>query len=236
MLSGAGRRPRGTRPAFALVGPALRLAPWLPMLAGSAVALLAAGVPVLLHSDLELSDAALLTRLGAVTTALAVGFALDDAAARTTAVLPLPRRLQRFVRLLPVLVIGAAAWVGVAAIARQAVAAEARPLFPWGGLALEAAALAATSLALALVGLRFTAGEHGAMTAAPGLLLLVITTALLPEWAALFVSPGHPHWQSAHRAWAVVLLLAGTVAVAGLPTGGGTAGRGLLVRRRSTDH
>ncbi|MEV0533084.1 ABC transporter [Kitasatospora sp. NPDC050463] len=230
MLTGPGRGAGAARLAVALLGPAVRLAPRLPLLAGALVALTVAGVPALLHSDLGLSDAALLTRLGAVTTALAVGFALDDAAARTTVVVPVPRLLQRTVRLLPVLVVAALTWTGVAALARLAVAAEARALYPWGGLALEAAGLAAVALALSALGLRFTEGEHGAMTAAPGLLLLVITAILLPDAAALFVSPGHPHWQAAHQAWAVLLVLG--LAAAVLLGRGGPGVRGLRVRRR----
>jgi hypothetical protein len=113
--------------------------------------------------------------------------------------------------------------MAVAALARLAAAREERPLFPWGGLAMEAVALVAISLALAALGLCFTGGERGSMVAAPGILLLVITAVLLPDRAALFLPPGHPYWTAAHRVWAV-LLGAGLIAGALLAHGAFTTG------------
>ncbi|MBD0671951.1 ABC transporter [Streptomyces sp. CBMA156] len=193
------------------------MAPRLPLLLGALVGMVTAGVPVVLHIGLGLPDAALLARVGAVAVALGAGFALDDPAARTTVSVPVSRLLVRAVRALPVLVACAVVWVTVAVLARATVDPQARALFPWGGLALEAAALVAGALGLAALGLRFTDGEHGAATAVPGVLLLVVTAVLLPERAALFLPPGHPDWTATHRIWAV-LLLAGLSASA-LPVG-----------------
>jgi hypothetical protein len=196
-----------------LLRPSLRLAPRTPLLLSGFVGLATAAAPVVVGAELGLPDGAMLSRVGAVAVALGAGFALDDPAAPTTVVVPVPRLLQRAVRAVPVFMAACAIWVAVAALARLAVAPEARGLFPWGGLALEAAALVVISLALAARGLPFTEGEHGAMVAAPGLVLLVIAAMLLPDQAALFVPPGHPHWASSHHVWAVLL---GVGAVAGV--------------------
>ncbi|MFJ8044094.1 hypothetical protein ACIRBX_26690 [Kitasatospora sp. NPDC096147] len=215
------------RQAAALAGPALRLAPRLPLLLGALVGLVTAGVPLVGGIDLGLPDAALLTRVGAVTVALGAGFALDDPAARSTVSVPVSRLMVRLVRVLPVLVVCALVWLSVALLARATVEPSARALFPWGGLALEAAAVVTWVLALAALGLRFTDGEHGAQTALPGLLLLVVTAVLLPEQAALFLPPGHPDWAGTHRIWALLVVL-------GLPACAMPVGRWRL-RRRSAE-
>jgi hypothetical protein len=207
----------------ALLRASLRSVPKMPLLLGGLVGLVTAAVPMLLHADLGLPDAAMLSRVGAVAVALGAGFALDDPAAKSTVAVPVTKLVQRTVRAVPMFVVGCATWAAVAALARLAVAPEARALFPWGGLAVEAVALMVISLALAALGLHFTDGEHGSMVAAPGILLLVITTVLLPDQIALFLPPGHPNWAAAHRVWAalsVVGLLAGTLlAHGGFPAG-----------------
>ncbi|MFE3906342.1 hypothetical protein ACFXPY_40375 [Streptomyces sp. NPDC059153] len=188
--------------------------PKIPLALGGLIGLLTAAAPALLHAGLGLPNVAMLSRVAAVTVALGASFALDDPAARTTVVVPVSPVVQRAVRAVPVFAIGLTMWAVAAATARLALAQETRPLFPWGGLAMEAAALVAISLALAALGLRFTEGEHGSMVAAPGILLLVITAALLPERTALFLPPGHPYWAAAHQVWAgllVVGLTAGTL-------------------------
>ncbi|MFD7735062.1 hypothetical protein ACFV6F_32360 [Kitasatospora phosalacinea] len=197
--------PPAGRPAVALLRPAVRQAPWTPLLLGGSVALSAAALPAALGAGLGLSDAALLCRVGAVVAALAVGFALDDGAARTTAVLPVRHLLRRVVRAVPALVAGAVLWTATAVLARAAAAPGVRALFPWGGLATEAGALAAAALALAALGLRLTGGGRGGAVAAPGVLLLVITAVLLPGRFAPFLPPGHPHWSGAHLCWAGLL-------------------------------
>lgn len=199
----------------------LRAMPRIPLTIGGFIGLLTAAVPALLQSGLGLPNAAMLSRVAAVTVALGASFALDDPAARTTVVVPVSPVIQRAVRAVPVFAIGLTMWAVAAATARLALAQDTRALFPWGGLAIEAAALVAISLALAALGLGFTQGEHGSMLAAPGILLLVITAALLPEGTALFLPPGHPDWAAAHQVWAgllVVGLTAGTLLARGAVT------------------
>lgn len=218
------RTARTARLVSALLPASLRSAPRLPLLLGGLIGLLTAAVPVLLRTDLGLPDAAMLSRVGAVAVALGAGFALDDAAAKSTVVVPVTRLVQQAVRAAPVFVAGCTTWVAVAALARLAVAPESRALFPWGGLALEAVALVVISLALAALGLHFTEGEHGSMVAAPGTLLLAITAVLLPDRTALFLPPEHPYWAAVHQVWAV-LLVAGLIAGALLAQGGFSLGR-----------
>ncbi|GLW70145.1 hypothetical protein Kpho02_24440 [Kitasatospora phosalacinea] len=203
--AGTARKQSAGRLAVALLGPALRQTPRTPLLLGGSVALSTAALPAALGAGLGLSDAALLCRVGAVVVALAVGFALDDRAARTTGVLPVRPLLRRVVRAVPVLAVGAVVWTATAVLARAAAAPEVRSLFPWGGLATEAGALTVVALALAALGLRLTGGEQGGATAAPGVLLLVIAAALLPDRFAVFLPPGHPHWTGVHLLWAGLL-------------------------------
>jgi hypothetical protein len=200
--------PRTARWSAVLLRVSLRAVPKVPLVLGALAGLLSAAIPALLHMVLGLPDAAMLSRAAAVTVALGVGFALDDPAARTTVVVPVTRLVQRAVRAVPVFAAGLACWAMSAAVARLTVEPQARSLFPWGGLALEAGALGAVSLALAALGLHFTDGEHGSMIAAPGILLLVITAALLPDGAALFLPPGHRSWTAAHEIWAGTLVAA----------------------------
>ncbi|MEV0914035.1 ABC transporter [Streptomyces sp. NPDC049967] len=209
--------PRRARHLTVLLRASLRAMPKMPLALGGLVGLLTTATPALLHVGLGLPDVAVLSRVAAVAVALGAGFVLDDPAARTTVAVPVSRAAQRAVRAVPVLVLGTAVWAVAAAVARTTLPQDARPLFPWGGLAAEAAALVALSLALAAVGLRFTEGERGSLVAAPGILLLVITVALLPEGAALFLPPGHPSWAAVHRVWTGLLTaaLAGGVLLAG---------------------
>ncbi|MGN5635607.1 hypothetical protein [Streptomyces sp. AC154] len=212
-LTGPGR----ARHLTVLFRSSLRAMPKTPLALGGLVGLLTTAAPALLHAGLGLPDVAMLSRVAAVAVALGAGFVLDDPAARTTVAVPVSRMTQRGVRAVPALVLAMAMWVVAAAAARTTLPQDTRPLFPWGGLAAEAAALVALSLALAAVGLRFTEGERGSLVAAPGILLLVITLVLLPDGAALFLPPGHTSWATVHRVWAGLLpaALAGGALLAG---------------------
>ncbi|MEV0786839.1 hypothetical protein AB0I52_28550 [Streptomyces sp. NPDC050423] len=220
--------PRRARHLTVLLGASLRAMPKTPLALGALVGLLTTAAPALLHVGLGLPDVAMLSRVAAVAVALGAGFVLDDPAARTTVAVPVSRLAQRAVRAVPVLALGMAVWAVAAAVARTTLPQETRPLFPWGGLAAEAAALVAISLVLAAVGLRFTEGERGSLVAAPGILLLVITAVLLPEGAALFLPPGHTSWVAVHQVWTGLLVAA--LAGGTLLAGGADTAR--LTRRR----
>ncbi|MGW1180791.1 ABC transporter [Streptomyces drozdowiczii] len=218
--------PRGRLLAL-LLRSSLRAMPKVPLALGGLISLLITAVPALVHTGLGLSDVAVLSRVAAAAVALGAGFVLDDPAARTTVAVPVTRRTQRAVRAAPALVLAMAMWAAAVALARTTLPQDARPLLPWGGLAAEAAALVAISLALATVGLRFTEGERGSLVAAPGILLLVITAALLPQGAALFLPPGHTSWTAAHQVWTALVpaALAGAALLAGGADSARPAGR-----------
>ncbi|MCP2324215.1 hypothetical protein HDA40_002722 [Hamadaea flava] len=184
-----------------------------PVLAGSAIALVTVAITLLANVEIGLPGAALLTRLAAVAVALGVGFTLDDPAARTTVVVPMGALIRRTVKVLPAAFLGGTTWTAAAALSRLVLNPDERPLFPWGGLAVEAAALTALALALACLGLRRTDGEHGGLVAAPGLLLLVLAAVLLRDQVRLFIAPDDPSWERVHGVWGVIGALTLVVAL-----------------------
>ncbi|MFE7117575.1 ABC transporter [Streptomyces sp. NPDC057654] len=176
-----------------------------PLAVAAAAALLLSGGPAL-AGGLEMTDVALLMRSGAVLLALGSAFILDDPAARTTEVVPVPRWLPRALRAALAVLVTGAAWGGVVALGTLATTPAERPLLPAGGMTLEALALLALALALAALGLRLTPGSGGAL-AAPGMVLCVLAAVLLPlpDSAQPFAQPLSPGWDTSRWTWTVLL-------------------------------
>ncbi|MGC9541753.1 hypothetical protein [Streptomyces sp. UG1] len=196
---------------------ALRSSRTTPLLVSGALALLLVGVPATVSGGLRLTDAVLLIRACAVLLAMGTAFMLDDPAAATTEVVPVPRWVPRTLRVAIALVAVVVGWTGVLVLGTWAVAPQARELLPGPGLTLEAAALFATVLALAALGLRLTAGTGGGMLAAPGAVLCVMLAVLMPLPARLqpFAQPLSAGWNSSRWLW-TALLCAAAVAVTAL--------------------
>ncbi|WP_329411358.1 hypothetical protein OG802_16615 [Streptomyces sp. NBC_00704] len=198
-----------------LVPYVLRSARTTPLLVAGAVGWLLVSIPAAVSSGLRLSDAVLLIRAGAVLLAVGAAFVLDDAAAATTEVTPVPRWLPRTLRAGVAVVSVGLGWAGVLAGGARAVGPDERGLLPWGGLTLEAAGLLALVLALAALGLRRTAGSGGGALATPGVLLAVVLAVLapLPEWSQPFALPLSRGWDPSRGVWAALLAAAALTVV-----------------------
>jgi hypothetical protein len=204
------------RQALLLAVPALRTTAWPPLLPAGAVGFLALAL-----------DGGVVTRLRLAAVALCAGaaFALDDAAAGTTAAAPTPRALGRAVRLALVLPLAGAVWAAQLAVAGEA---------PAAALTLELAAMLAVTLAVAAAAAERVPDGRGGVAAVPALLGgLALAALLLPDRLTLHAGgPADPRWDGSHLRWAGVLALA----LAALAYASGDPARpraGRRLRRRS---
>lgn len=185
-----------------LIRPELRAARTLPLLCGAACCVVVAAVPLLVSARPDDEVAAVLLRACAVFAVTGIAFLLDDPAARSTAVTPVPCRARRAVRLGAGLLVPAAAWIVAAGLVRAAMP-DNRTL-PVGALAQEAAVLALLTVLLTLLGLRFTEGQTGSLLAAPAFVIILAVMLALPSQSALFVSPTDADWHDAVLRWRIL--------------------------------
>ncbi|MFI6933119.1 ABC transporter [Streptomyces sp. NPDC050287] len=191
-----------------LLGPDLRAARTLPLLGAGVVGVVGTGCPALFSAHVQPDAATVLLRIATVLTAIGLACLLDDPAARTTVVVPVSRGLRSGLRMAVGLLVFGLFWSASASLARLGVEADARQLFPVGGLAVEGLTLAVGTLALALVGVRRSALGAGSLVAAPAVTLFVVAALFLPEGLALFPVPGDPNWSDATLRWSVLLVVA----------------------------
>ena len=195
-----GRQVRQLAPAL------LRSVRWQPV----AVAAVGAAALLGVRRDhlAEPSEALVLLRLVGLLLAVGLAFALDDPCRLTVAGAPTPRWWRVAVQVLVALVPAGVVWLAVLGWATQRAGAD----LPVAALSLEAATLAALSLAGA-AGLAGATGlpDPGAVVG-PVLLVGGLLAAGLPEPVALLVAPG-PDWRAGHERWAV-LLVAGLAVLA----------------------
>ncbi|MFE2292169.1 ABC transporter [Streptomyces sp. NPDC059452] len=191
-----------------LLLPDLRAARTLPLLGAGVVSVAGTACPALFSAHVQPDAAAVLLRIATVLTAIGLACLLDDPAARTTVVVPVSRGLRSGLRMAAGLLVFGLFWGASAGLVRLRVAAEARQVFPVGGLAVEAVTLAVGTLALALFGMRRSALGAGSLVAAPALTLFVVAALFLPAGLELFPVPGDPDWSGATLRWAVLLVLA----------------------------
>ncbi|SEG73046.1 hypothetical protein SAMN04489712_11065 [Thermomonospora echinospora] len=189
----------------ALLRPAARCLPWTALAAGGGLGLVLVAVPGLFSPDIGVDAVVNLLRMAALGGALAIAFVFDDPARHTVAVLPVPRPLRQGLRvalLLPPVAVWWAVVLGVAAAGTDDVA------LPVGALTGEAAALCALAVGLAAGAVRFTALTAPGPAAAGTLLALFVAATVLADDVPLLVPFGDDRWESAHRLWTVLLLLA----------------------------
>jgi hypothetical protein len=192
----------------ALLRPTARAMRWRPFLAAAGLGLAVVAVPAAGSVVLTGHDLVTLMRIAALCGALGATFLLDDPATRSLAAVPAGRALRYAVRAGLALPALAAWWAAVLAITVAGTGEE----FPTAGLrlpgtTLEAAAILALALGLAVLAGRGADGT-GSTAAGAGLLLLTTGIALLPERAALFVVPDDPRWRTVHGWWALLLATA----------------------------
>ncbi|WP_249998961.1 hypothetical protein [Actinoplanes sp. M2I2] len=185
-------------------GPTARALPWGPLTACLVAGLLIMMVPAAATAGLGVDNIVNLARIVMLAGALGVAFLLDDPAASTTAVLPVPRLARIAVRGLLAVPVLAGWWALTLAAAHLAVAAEVRPAVPALTLTVEAAALVCVAFALAGIRRGGAAGTVGGIVAAPLTLVLVLLLQFLPDGWSLFVGAGDPRWREAHVIWSVL--------------------------------
>ncbi|CAM5648862.1 ABC transporter [Streptomyces aurantiogriseus] len=182
-----------------LVVPVWQSLPWRALAVAGGLGLLFAAAARLPEQGPGEDPGLFLLRLVALTGALGLAFLLDDPARNTTETTPLGRPLRAGLRVVLVAPLAVLWWT----TALLLIPGPTRP--PLGPVTLEAAAMAASALALATAAVRFTdAGEVGKATA----VWLGITAAvavLVPERWGLSAVPGEPWWEATQVRWAVVL-------------------------------
>jgi hypothetical protein len=199
----------------ALLWPTARAMRWGSFLTAAAVGLAVVAVPSALTVELQAGDLTTLLRVAAVCAALGTAFLLDDPAEPTVRSVPTPRLVRHALRVGTAAVVVALWWVVALAVtvagAEGGTGAGLRP----GALTLEAAALAATALAVAAVGRRLLSEAVVSQVAAPAMVMLAVTGFLLPDGVAVFVAPDSQAWSAAHARWAgVFAVAAATIALA----------------------
>jgi len=203
---------------IALFPPIVRAARTGPFLLACAAGWVLLAIPAALTTTIDPNSLTLQLRLATVCAAVGAVFLLDDPAKPTTLVVPTRAWVTTALRIgLGVLL--AALWWGVA-VAIVLVGAEdgVGDDLRLGGTAVEAATILAVALLLGVAGYRLAERGVGSTAAAPTLLVVVGSLALLPRDAALFVAVSDPAWADVHARWSVLLL----TACAGLMVGAGT--------------
>lgn len=189
----------------ALLVPTAHAVGWAAPLAGFALGLGLLALAV--RPSLELPAGRLILWLRITMTAGALGcaFLLDDPSEPTTEGVAGSLLLRRSLRVALLLPATAAWWVAV--VWRVRAVHPGLPL-PVAAFTLEAAALAAVTVALAAAGSRLAPERRGGVVAAPALLALTSVAFLLPAQVTLYAQPDSAAWDGAHQRWALLLGLA----------------------------
>ncbi|TQS42382.1 ABC transporter [Cryptosporangium phraense] len=185
--------------------PTVRAARVGSFLAGAIAGWVLLAIPAVLATALDPESLTLQLRLATVCAAVGVVFLLDDPAKPTTVVVPVPAWVPTAVRVVFAVVASGVWWaVAVGIVLAGAEDGVGRALrLP--GTGLEAAAMVAVALALAVFGTGLVERGVASPVTGPALLGLFGGLALLPRGVALFVGVGDPGWGAAHDRWAVVL-------------------------------
>ncbi|MFE9022041.1 hypothetical protein ACFYNL_26260 [Streptomyces sp. NPDC007808] len=195
----------------AVVPHLLRVVPRMPLALGAGPALAICALPLVLSTGLQPSDAALLLRISAVLCVVPAAFALDDPAATTTAALPFPQAVRRSLRLALLCVPLAVIWTACGLLLKAAMNPDDRVALPLAELCLEALALGAATILLAVLGLRLSGGERGSTLAAPGSVLLPLVLVLSPGRERLFAVPHSASWDASRWVWASALVVTAAI-------------------------
>ncbi|MFH8800288.1 ABC transporter [Streptomyces sp. NPDC017936] len=140
-----------------------------------------------------------IVRLIALSGALGLAFLLDDPARHTTATTPLGRPLRAGLRLALVAPLTALWWTAALLL----IPGPIRP--PLGTATLEAAAVAASAVALATLTVRFTDVAEAGRATAVRLGVVTAVALLVPQRWGLSAVPGEPWWEATQVRWAVLL-------------------------------
>jgi fluoroquinolone transport system permease protein len=205
------------RQLLMLVRPTARTIRWAALLGGAGAAQIA-----LWAATGELSRGGPISlmplRVAAVLVCLGAAFVLDDDAGTTVEPAVAALAVRRGLRLALTFPVAGAAW-GAALWTASRLAASAQETgpshaLPVAGLALEAGALLAVTLAAAAVATRFLGHGKGGVAAGPALLAFVFAMYSIGRlWPLFPAGSSDPGWAAAHIRWALTLAGATVVLV-----------------------
>lgn len=182
------------RQVFLLVGPVIRIVPWVPVAAATVVSALA--LPALADASAPASQIWGL-RIAAVLLGAGASFTMVDPMAPLS-VTPTPRWLRQWLRVVIALAPAAAVWTSLYAVADSTAAPVGLPA---GDLASEAVVCALAGLVGAAVAAR---RGHSLTTAVAGPATqggLMVATLFLPAKYSAWPLPAAPQWERAHDWW-----------------------------------
>ena len=158
----------------------IRAVPWGPLVGGATLGL----VLVSLGSD-DLGSLMVRLRLAAVLVCAGAAYVVDDPAAPTLACSPTPLLSRRTLRVAGAVVAAGAAW-GALLVAVRWAAGPGR----WApaALTLQAAALLATALTMAVLASRFAPDGRGGVAGSASVLVLALVSIALPHGWSPFSS------------------------------------------------
>ncbi|MFF2851965.1 hypothetical protein ACFVT5_37370 [Streptomyces sp. NPDC058001] len=178
-----------------------------PLYVAGAAALVIAGAPAAFSVRLEAGAGIALMRIATVLGVAGLAFLLDDPAAHSTEVNPVPRWMRHLARAAAGLAVLLPVW-GVCATALAHAVPGGADVLPLMDLAAEGGTLTLVCYAFILLGLRLSAGVTGSVLAAPGLIILVVVLVSLPDTATFYADPAGPGWEAAVRRWRWLALAA----------------------------
>ena len=187
------------RQARLMVGPIVRIVPWVPVTAATAVSALAL-LPAVSDAPAPASQVWGL-RIAAVVLGAGASFAMVDPMAPLS-VTPTPRWLRQWLRVAIALLPAVAVWGCLYAVA--GVSTEAG-LLPSGDLMVEAVVCALAGLVGSAMAARH---GHSLTTAVAGPATqggLMVATLFLPAEYSAWPLPAAPHWETAHDWWAAAV-------------------------------
>jgi hypothetical protein len=222
--------PAVLQPVARLIPPTLRLLPWSQV----AAAVTIAAIIVANARSQEWAGVGSISsglRFAAAALALSAAFVLDDPAQESLAAMPVTLAARRLVRVLPVLAVLTAAWLGLVLFAASAGSLTGPQELPTIALSLEALVMLLVVLAGAGSGSRLGSDRSGGIAGGLALLGVLAVVPLLPQRLAIWVSAdvSTSSWRDAHLRWAAlgVFTFLLTAAASADP-----ARRPILLRRR----
>ncbi|MCX4791741.1 MULTISPECIES: hypothetical protein [unclassified Streptomyces] len=183
-----------------LLGPLIRAIDWIPVATAAAVTIVLA-LATTPGSAVEPDNAAITLRMSGVLLGAASSFALVDPAEVTTTVVPVPRWLRQWLRLLLVAAATAVVWAGTFLILSTRLAEGAEMAAP--GLMTEAAVCVLTGLACTAFVVRRRPERLAAVAGAAVLLGIAVST--VPWFEEVWPYPGSARWDQIHHVWLAVL-------------------------------
>lgn len=180
----------------------LRSTRLLPLLCGGALSVVVLSIPILAGTRFDFIDATLSLHLSMLIVLVGAAFVLDDPARPLTEVMPISATRTTVLRMALSLIPITVFWSILLALAPYTVS-NSRDYDRWG-LIIELYALLTWVWAVAAAVAARRDGGMASPLAAPFVLFAGVVLVLLPDSAALFVSPGAEHFGPSRWRWLAV--------------------------------